>query len=116
MRDMALYAAGALAILVAIVHGPIGELQVLPNARIAQPRTRNLLRMVWQASTVDWIGMGVLLIAAPALGSPAARQWVIAVAVLMYGYAAVGNAIANRGRHVGAFLMAGVVALALTGL
>jgi hypothetical protein len=115
MHDMALEAAGALAILVAIVHGTIGELRVLPNARIAQPRTRNLLRVVWQASTVDWIGMGVLLIAAPALGSPA-RQWVVAVAGLMYGYAAVGNALANRGRHIGAFLMAAVIALALAGL
>jgi hypothetical protein len=116
MRDMALQTAGALAILVAIVHGAIGELQVLAKVRIEQPRTRNLLRMVWQASTVDWIAMGILLIAASALGSPAARHWVIAVAVLMYGYAAVGNAIANRGRHIGSYLMAGVIALALIGL
>jgi hypothetical protein len=34
----------------------------------------------------------------------------------MYGYAAVGNAIANRGRHIGWCLMGGVVALALIGL
>jgi len=74
------------------------------------------LRGVWQASTVDWIGMGVLLIAAPALGSQAARQWVIAVAVVVYGYAAVGNAVVTRGRHWGWCLMIGVVALALMGL
>jgi hypothetical protein len=71
---------------------------------------------VWQASTVDWIGIAVLLIAAPALGSQAARQWVIAVAVVVYGYAGIGNAIASRGRHVGWCLMASVVALALLGL
>ena len=116
MRDMMLQAAGALAIVVAIVHGAIGEMRVLAKARIDQPRTRNLLRMVWQASTVDWIAMGILLIAAPALGSQTARHWVIAAAVLMYGYAAVGNAIANRGRHVGSYLMAGVIALAISGL
>jgi hypothetical protein len=116
MRDVMLQAAGALAIFVAIVHGAIGELQVLANAGIKQPRTRNLLRMVWQASTVDWIAMGILLIAVPALGSQPARRWVVAVAVLMYGYAAVGNAIANRGRHIGSYLMAGVIALALMGL
>jgi hypothetical protein len=73
------------------------------------------LRGIWQASTVDWIGMGVLLIAAPAFGSQAARHWVIAVAVVVYGYAAVGNAVATRGRHIGWCLMSGVVALALMG-
>jgi hypothetical protein len=116
MRDLALQGAGVLAILVAIAHGIIAELRVFANARIEPRRTRDLLRMVWQASTVDWIGMGVLLIAAPALGSQAARQWVIAVAVVVYGYAAVGNAVATRGRHVGWYLMGSVVALALVGL
>ena len=60
--------------------------------------------------------MGLLLIATPALGSQAARQWIIAVAVVVYGYAAVGNAIATRERHIGWWLMAAVVALALMGL
>ena len=79
-------------------------------------RTRNLLRMVWQGTTLDWIVIGVLLIAAPALGSEIARRWVIAVAVVVYGYAAVGNAAATGGRHVGWCLMAVVIALALAGL
>jgi hypothetical protein len=34
----------------------------------------------------------------------------------MYGFAAIGNAIATRGRHVGWFLMLGVIALALVGI
>lgn len=116
MRDLALQAAGVLAIVVAIAHGAIAELRVFPKARIEPQRTRTLLRGVWQASTVDWIGMGVLLIVAPAFGSEVARQWVVAVAVVVYGYAAVGNAVATRGRHCGWCLMIGVVALALMGL
>ena len=64
MRDLALQAAGALAILVAIAHGAIAELYVFSRAQIEPRGTRRLLRMVWQASTVDWIGVGVLLIAA----------------------------------------------------
>jgi hypothetical protein len=72
--------------------------------------------MVWQASTVDWIAFGVLLIAAPTLGSESGRRWNIAVAVVAYGYAAVGNAVATRGRHLGWGLMACVVALTLMGL
>lgn len=116
MRDLLLQAAGALAIVTAVVHGAIAELRVFPRVRVQPEKARILLRMVWQASTIDWIALGLLLIAAPLIGSEAARQWVIAVAVLAYGYAAVGNALATRGRHVGWVLMAAVVLLALLGL
>jgi len=116
MRDLALQAAGALAILVALAHGAIAELSVFPRARIEPEWARRLLRMVFQASTVDWIAVGVLLIATPALGSQQLRPWIIAVAVVVYGYAAIGNALATRGRHFGWVLMGGVVALALAGV
>jgi hypothetical protein len=88
MRDLAFQAAGALAILVAIAHGIIVERKVFARVRIEPQRTRGLLRMLCQASTVDWIGIGVLLIAAPVLGSDAARPWIVAVAVFVYGCAA----------------------------
>jgi len=116
MRDLALQAAGVLAIVVAIAHGAIAEIGVFPKSRIEPRRTRTLLRMVWQASTVDWIGIGILLIAAPTLGSEGARRWVIGVAVAVYGYGAIGNAVVSRGRHVGWCLMACVIAMALVGL
>ena len=116
MRDLALQAAGVLAILVAIAHSALGELRVFPNTHIEPRRTRTLLHLIFQASTVDWIGIGILLIAAPSLGSEAARHWLVAVAVVVCGYAAVANAVATRGRHVGWVLMSCVVALALTGL
>ena len=116
MRDISLQIAGALAIVVAIVHGIIAEVQVFPKARIEPKGTRRLLHMVWQASTVDWICIGALLIAAPALGSESARRWIIAAAVIIYGYAAMGNAVASRGRHIGWCLMGAVVGLSLMGL
>ncbi len=116
MQDLALQAAGGLAIVVAVAHGIIAERRVFPGARIEPAWTLRLLRMVWQASTVDWIVVGGLLVAAPDLGSPAARQWIVGAAVVIYGYAAIGNAMATRGRHIGWVLMAVVVALALAGL
>jgi uncharacterized membrane protein HdeD (DUF308 family) len=116
MRDLALQTAGLLAILVAIAHGAIAELRVFAKARIEPQRARRLLRLIWQASTIDWIAIGVLLIAAPSLGSQVAREWVIGLAVVVYGYAAVGNAVAMRALHFGWILMSCVVALALTGL
>lgn len=116
MRDLAVQSAGILAILAALIHGALAELRVFPHADIARRGTRRLLRMVWQASTVDWIGIGVLLVAAPTLGSDVARHWIVALAVLVYGYAAVGNAVATRGRHFGWCLMLAIVVLALLGL
>ncbi|QEN85121.1 hypothetical protein FZC33_02370 [Labrys sp. KNU-23] len=116
MRDLALQIAGVLAIMIAIAHGAIAELQVFPKASIAPNRTRRLLRMVWQASTVDWSCIGALLIAAPLLGSESARRCIIMVAIVAYGYAAIGNAIASRGRHMGWYLMSAVVGLSVIGL
>lgn len=116
MRDLALQAAGVLAILVAIAHGIIVERKVFATVRIEPQRTRGLLRMLCQASTVDWIVIGVLLIAEPEIGSDAGRPWIVAVAVIVYGYAAIGNAVATRGRHIGWVLMTCVVGLALMGL
>ena len=116
MRDLALQAAGVLAVVVALIHGAIAELQVFAKARIEPRGTRRLLRLIWQASTIDWIGLGILLIAAPWFGSPTARHWIIATAVAVYGYAAVGNALAARGPHPGWILMLCVIALALAGI
>jgi hypothetical protein len=116
MRDLALQAAGVVAILVAIAHGLLGELRVFARAQIEPRRARRLLRLVFQASTVDWIGIGVLLIAAPWLGSPAARHLIVAVAVVVCGYAAIANAAAVRAPHPGWILMSCVVVLALAGL
>jgi hypothetical protein len=115
MRDLALQAAGVLAILVALIHGALAELRVFPATHIEPPRTRRLLRLIWQAGTVDWIGMGVLLIAAPWLGSTLARQWVVAIAVVIYACAAVANALATRALHPGWIMMGAVVGLALAG-
>jgi hypothetical protein len=115
LRDLALQSAGVLAILLAIAHGAIGELRVFARARIEPQRARTLLHLIFQATTVDWIAIAVLLIAAPWLG-PQARPWIIAVAVVVYGYAAVGNAVASRGRHVGWVLMSCVLALTLIGI
>jgi len=116
MRDLSLQAAGLIGIGTAIAHGAIAELSIFAKAQIEPRGTRRLLRLIWQASTIDWIAIGVLLIATPALGSDVARRWIVALAVVVYGYAAIGNALASRGRHPGWMLMAAAVALALMGV
>jgi len=116
MRDWALRSAGLLAVFVALAHGVLAELKVFASARIEPRSTRRLLRLIWQASTVDWIGIGVLLVVAPSLAPGPARTWIAAVAIAVYSYAAVGNALATRTWHPGWILMTVVVGLAFAGL
>lgn len=115
MRDVALVAAGALAALVAVVHGSLLELRVFATTRVEPERMRRLVHAVCQMSTVDWIAIAVLLMAAPWFGSQPARHWVVAAAVVAYGVAAAGNLWALRRPHPGWMLMSAVVVLALVG-
>ena len=116
MRDMLLQTSGVLAIAAAIVHGILAETKVFATATVEPPSMRLLLRLVWQCSTIAWIGLGVLLVAAPYLASPSARSWIIAVGVAVFGFGALGNAWATRGRHFGWMILAAVVGMALAGL
>ena len=115
MRDLALEMSGILAIFAGLIHGVLGETKVFSRARIDPPWASRLLRAVWQCGAVAWIGGGVLLIAAPSFGS-GARHWIIFVFVAVYGSAAIGNAIASRGRHFGWMVLSAVVALTLAGI
>lgn len=115
MRDVLLQGAGVAAIAVAIIHGILGETKVFARARIEPERLRTLIRLVWQASTVAWIGGGVLLLAAPWMASITARHWIVVTMVCVFAFAALGNALATRGRHVGWMALSAVIAMAVAG-
>jgi hypothetical protein len=115
MRDLLLQCSGLLAIAAAVIHGVIGETRVFPRLTIEPARLRTLIRVVWQASSVAWIGCGVLLIAAPLMASEPARHWIIAIMACIFALSAGGNALATRGRHFGWMALGAVVALAVAG-
>ena len=115
MRDLLLLLSGLAAIAVAILHGVQGETRVFARASIEPPRLRTLIRLVWQLSTVAWIGGGVLLCAAPWMASEPARHWIVATLGTVFALAALGNAWALRGRHPGWLALSAVVALAVAG-
>jgi hypothetical protein len=115
MRDILLQCAGVAAIAVALIHGVLGETKVFARATIEPPRLRLLIRLVWQAGTVAWIGGGVLLIAAPWMASEPARHWIVVTLAAVFGFAALCNAWALRGRHFGWMALSAVVALAVAG-
>src|ERR1700760_258011 len=108
MRDLILQCAGVAAILVALLHGTLGETKVFARATIEPARLRTLIRLVWQAGTAAWIGGGVLLLAAPWMQSEPARHWIIATTAIVYGVAALANAWWSRGRHFGWVAVSGV--------
>jgi len=115
MRDLLLQCSGLAAIAAALVHGVLGETKVFARATIEPPRLRTLIRLVWQPGTVACIGGGVLLIAAPLMASEPARHWIIATLAGVFGFAALANAWAMRGRHFGWVALSAVVALAVAG-
>ena len=115
MRDLLLQCSGVAAILVALIHGVLGETKVFARATIEPPRLRFLIRLVWQAGTIAWIGGGVLLIAAPWMGSEPARHWIVLTLAGVFGFAALANAWAMRGKHFGWVALSAVVALAVAG-
>lgn len=115
MRDIILQCAGVAGIVVAVIHGVLGETKVFARATIQPESLRTLIRLVWQAGTVAWIGGGVLLLAAPSLGSESARHWIVAVTVAVYAFAVAANAWWSRGRGFGWKALSVVVALALAG-
>ncbi len=115
MQNVLLQAAGVAAIVAALIHGWLGEAKIFARVTIEPARLRTLLRLVWQAGTVAWIGGGVLLIAAPGLGSEPARHWIVATMACVFAFAALANAWATRGRHFGWMALSAVVALALAG-
>jgi hypothetical protein len=115
MRDHLLQGAGLIAVVISLIHGVLGETMVFARATVEPPRLRLLLRLVWQAGTIAWIGGGVLLIAAPAMADHAARHWIVVTSAVVFGCAALANAIATRGRHFGWIGMSAVVALAVAG-
>jgi hypothetical protein len=115
MRDLLLHGAGIVAIVISIAHGVLGETYVFARATVEPPRLRLLLRLVWQAGTVAWIAGGVLLFAAPWMGSDAARHWIIATFAVVFSVAAVGNLLATRAVHPGWIGMGTAVVLAVAG-
>ncbi len=115
MRDLLLQVSGVAAIAVALIHGVLGETRVFARATIEPPRLRLLIRLVWQAGTVAWIGGGVLLIVAPYMASDIARHWIVATFAVVFGFAAFANAYATRGRHFGWMLLSGVSVMAAAG-
>ena len=115
MRDLLIQCAGGLAIAIALAHGMIGEMKIFAGPAVTSERFRLLLRLVWQASTVAWVGLGVLLIAVPTMGSDSARHWIAAISAAILLFGAMANAWGTRGRNLGWLGLVVAAGLAVAG-
>jgi len=115
MRDILLQCSGLAAIAVSLIHGVLSETKVFARVTIEPPRLRTLIRLVWHAGTVAWIGGGVLLLAAPWMASEPARHWIVVTFAVVFAFAAFANAWALRRWHIGSVAMSAVVAMAVAG-
>jgi hypothetical protein len=75
LRDLAIQVAGTLGIVSGVFHGILGEMKVFRRARIEPPWARLLMRLVWQCSSIAWIGIGGLLLVAPPFGFRKRPSW-----------------------------------------
>jgi hypothetical protein len=120
--NVALIAAGSLAILGAVIHGVGGEVLVvrklaptmLPPSRFGGPRaTMTMLHATWHMTTVAFLSVGVaLLVAGSVLDGDAARAIALLAAGAFTGFAAVAIGLGASARA--AFRHPGPVVLTVT--
>ena len=115
MSDTFLMAAGMGGMIIALVHGYLGQTIVLPSFSGGTPPVRRVNQAVFQLSTLYWFAGGIALICAALFMEQGERTIIVAMVSFLYVTGAIGNFWATRGRHPGWFLLALVTGLALIG-
>lgn len=114
-RNGLLRLSGIAAMITAGVHSIEGDtllrtLTVTPEEQLA------FVRATHQLGAMGWLAGGVLLVAAGSMASQQARNWIVGVMTVMYGFPAVGNLVLSGGRPAFGWLaLALVVVLAACG-
>lgn len=115
MNDIFLIFAGIGGMVIAAIHGRIGQTMILSQITDLPRTLRNLNAAVFQLSTIYWFFGGAALTLAPFVLTPDARTAIVLAVVFMYLIAAAANFWAMRGRHLGWVLLTCVAVLALIG-
>lgn len=121
--DLALVSAGTVGTVTAIVHGFVMQRQLikplLATPGIGRNMSRTALRLVGpllQVSTLAWLVTGGLLIWAGLWATSEPRFVVCVAGVIVYGHAAIANAVAVRRLHPGWVLMGLAAGLIIVGI
>lgn len=121
-RDLALAVAGTIGIIVAIAHGVTMQRLIvrpltatLDSNRVMSRAAVRLVAPLLHVSTFTWLVAGLALIVAGARLQGDCRLLVCSLVGSIYLYAAVMNAWATRGRHIGWVLMVMALAMIIAG-
>jgi len=121
--DLALVSAGTVGTVTAIVHGFVMQRQLieplLATPGVGQNMSRTALRLVGpllRVSTLVWFVTGGLLIWAGLRATGEPRSVVGAAGAIVYGHAAIANAVAVRRLHPGWILMGLAAGLTIVGI
>ncbi|MEM9622157.1 MAG: hypothetical protein AAF993_10940 [Pseudomonadota bacterium] len=115
MNEVMLTTAGVLGMLIALVHGYLGETQVVRHAQAATESGQRVLHAIMFLSAVYWFVGGLVLALAPAYLDAGTTSVVAYTVAAIFAGGALGNLWATRGKHFGWLLLAAATGLAVAG-
>ncbi len=115
MHDALAVSAGALGMLVAVVHGYLGETKVIRPIKVIPASAKRVLQAIMFLSAVYWFIAGAVLAVSPFYLTAHDRRVAAMAACTIYITSAVANFWALRGRHFGWIVLTVTSALAWLG-
>lgn len=115
MKDLALFAAGGLGMVIALVHGYIGETKIVGPTQTTTDSAKRVLQAIMFLSAVYWFVAGMMIAAAPLYFEEWVRTAVAFIVSVVFASGALANFWATRGRHFGWMLLATACSLAVIG-
>lgn len=115
MKDLMLFSAGGLGMVIAVVHGYLGETKVVRPVQGTTDSAKRVLQAIMFLSAVYWFIAGLVLAAAPVYFEDGLRAVIAYIVAAVFASGALGNFWATRGTHFGWALLAAACLLAIFG-
>ncbi len=116
MDTTLLIVAGCLGILIAAVHGYLGQTRLVAPASQLSPVANRMLFAVFHLSTLYWLAGGFLLLYLAVSDDAQLVRWGGGVVAITYLAAAAANCWASRARHFGWLLLTATAAMIVIGI
>lgn len=96
-RNWILRVAGLMAMITALFHAYEGD-AILRDLIVTPVEQLSFVRATHQLGAMGWMAGGILLIGFGSVRDQRARNWLVGVLAILYGFPAVGNFVLNGGR------------------
>ncbi|MFK7955032.1 MAG: hypothetical protein AB8B96_02960 [Lysobacterales bacterium] len=115
MKLLLLSLSGAMGMMIALVHGYLGETQVIGPTTTRTDAHRRVLQAIMFLSAVYWFVAGFVLLLSPRYLTGTTQTVVICAMAAILASGSVANFWATRGKHFGWVLLAIACGIALAG-